>query len=89
MLNASAPPEYAILSLPLNSVVSISATLVERANNDLPDIYISSEGNSFLVTSTGKVFVSFTPNVKPFLSAYSISRFSITTASAHCKSSLK
>ena len=86
---ASAPPEYDIGSLPSNFSESIAAIEIVNGRRALPDIYISSAGSSFLFTSTGKVFVSFTPKARSFFFARSNNLSIITTASSYWRSSLK
>ena len=58
-------------------------------NSERPDMYISVEGSSFLVTSTGKVLVSLTPNSRPRSAHRAIRRSNMGTASTHCRSSRK
>ena len=62
-------------SLPPKSPASFMATDMDNGYRDFPDMYISSLGSSFLVTSTGKVFVIFTPKARPSWSASAWRRF--------------
>ena len=89
MLFAVAPPEYEMRILPSNCSAMRFASVSDSGYSARPDMYISSLGSSPRVTSTGKVFVSLTPNSTP-RSALSLCRRSIMgTASAHCRSSSK
>ena len=76
-------------SLPANSSEMRRARWMVSAKSDRPLMYISSLGSSPAVTSTGKVFVSFTPNERPRSAVRAMSRRNIGTASSHCKSSRK
>ena len=65
----SAPPDQEMRSFPSNSFVKRRAALAVRGKRDLPDMYISSPDMMSPGLSTGRVFVSFTPNESPAFSA--------------------
>ena len=79
----------AILAFNRAEARSMEPRAMDSGYKERPDIYISSLGSSFLVTSTGNVLVIFTPNSTPWLFASSSSRPIIGTASPYCRSSLK
>ncbi len=75
--------------MPPNSFDRRPAVFAVSGKRDLPDMYISLPDMMSPGLSTGRVFVSFTPNERPALSAAAMRRLIIGTASSNCRSSLK